>query len=261
MRKRPAITLLEILIVIAITAILLALLIPAIQRIREASARTQSMNNLKQIILAAHNYATANQGDLPYYHPDITVTFPDAPNVFVSILPYCGDNFATFVSPADPSPRGVSPVFGLSSYAANAQVFVGEPHMNRTFRDGMSNTIAFAEHYSLCGSAEFSAGCPVTNGGLRRSTFADDIDVFPVTSGNPPVSSSINDDPDELNITFQVAPRLQDCNPWYAQTPHRGGMLIALADGSVRILSPRVSPATYWGLITPAGDEVLGGDW
>ncbi len=293
-RNRLGYSLLELIIVIAILAILMGLLLPALQRVRESAALMLNKNNLRQTIMATHQVAGDNEGRVDNLTRSSMKGVPEAladMSLFYRLTPYVHaprvvpttwsnqtaqewytPNVKVYRNPSDPSwdyDPALANVQGKCSYALNMYAMDGSFNLASSIPDGTSQTIAFVDKYTVRGSPTSTLSqtknlytCifdPYQGEiyGNRRATFADHgwEDVLPVTD-----PATVTTRPSTPGKTFQVRPRPEDVDPSIPQTPHRAGLTVALFDGSVRTISPAVHESVFWAMVTPAGGEVIS-DW
>jgi prepilin-type N-terminal cleavage/methylation domain-containing protein/prepilin-type processing-associated H-X9-DG protein len=175
----------------------------------------------------------------------------------------------SYLCPADPTAITASTGWAVGSYAYNGIIFksssVDLPRMSRTFIDGTSQTIVVTEQYAGA-SPPFPVGfnslwwwdynsfqTPLGNDGDCGSSGFSGVNYLPLFQ--PPISYCTTN---TVSLSWTGGVSACMCR---AVSPHAGAINAALADGSVRIISPSISGRAFYAACTPDGGDSFGSDW
>ena len=288
LRSWRGFTLIELLVVIAIIAILIGLLLPAVQKVREAAARISCANNLKQMSLATINCSDAHQGLLPPgigLYPNLQ---PSANNsyasVFFHIMPYeeQGNAYNLTLNPSGdphgnngppPGNAGALPTYSpfWNTLTVNTKVYIcpSDPKASAAGAAWNSRASSYAYNaqvFQVQWGTMFRYPTNIPDGTSTTVLFteqrADFTDFWPDWGAS--VADYNGPQPTGPAAMFRVQANndpYENINNKVAHSPHTAGILCGMADGSVRYVSQGVSPNTWWQVMTPAAGEVVNNDW
>jgi prepilin-type N-terminal cleavage/methylation domain-containing protein len=219
--KNRAFTLIELLVVIAIIAILIGLLLPAVQKVREAAARMSCSNNVKQLGMAVHNYQSTYG------------RIPPAEGVPAGVSnPYGGGT-----NNASPSGSYGSAFFYLLPYIEQDNLYKQANGNSHNVGGNVVKTFLCPSDPSVQNAGTYG-GCGVMNGiNIQRNNFGSSCYAANVMVFEPRGTSSIETQMrDGTSVTVMFAERFKNCSPDGA---HGGGCTL---------------PAWAWNTIVNGGD-------